>query len=142
LNKYHVKYLLIGAYAVIYYTEPRYTKDIDIWVKADKDNAQKLYRALAEFGAPLKGVKPDDFMNTNMVYQIGVPPVRIDIMMGLPQLNFERAWKKRIKTQYDRVSINIIGIDELMKAKKQAKRKQDLLDLEALNKSLHIKSPR
>ena len=142
LNKHKVKYLVIGAYAVVYYSEPRFTKDLDIWVKPDTGNTNKLYKSLKEFGAPLKGVKPDDFMNTNMVYQIGVPPVRIDIMIGLPQLNFGRAWKKRIKTQYDRVSINIIGIDELMKAKKQAKRKQDLLDLEALNKSLHIKSPR
>jgi hypothetical protein len=88
LNRFKVKYLVVGAYAVIYYTEPRFTKDIDIWVDFNEDNVGKLYQALKVFGAPLKNISIKDFMNESMVYQMGVAPVRIDIMMGLPEIKF------------------------------------------------------
>jgi len=132
LNKYKVKYLLIGAYAVIYYTEPRYTKDIDISVSADIKNAEKVYDALKKFGAPLKGIKPVDFTDKTMVYQIGVAPVRIDILPGIKAIDFESAWKKRKKIKYDDVPVNIIDIKNLIKTKKVLKRPQDILDLEKL----------
>lgn len=132
LNKYKVKYLIVGAYAVAYYTEPRFTKDVDIWVKASPENAGRLYEALKEFGAPLKDIYPEDFTNENLVYQIGVAPIRVDIIMGLPSFKFDLAWKSRARARYGNVPINIIGIKELVKSKKKIGRAQDRLDLDRL----------
>ena len=132
LNKHKVRYLIVGAYAVVYYTEPRFTKDVDILVKPDVKNANKVYKALKEFGAPLKEVAARDFTNKNMVYQIGVAPVRVDIIMGLPGIAFNSAWKNRARSKYENVSINILGVKELIKSKKKSKRLQDRLDVEKL----------
>lgn len=136
LNRFKVKYLVVGAYAVIYYTEPRFTKDIDIWVNLNEDNVGKLYQALKVFGAPFKNISIKDFMNESMVYQMGVAPVRIDIMMGLPEIKFEVAWKHRKKSKYANTPINIIGAKELIDSKKKANRDQDVLDLKKLKKAL------
>jgi len=132
LNRHKVKYMVIGAYAVTFYTEPRFTKDLDIWVDNDIANAERLHKALTSFGAPLTGISIRDFTNEKMVYQIGVAPVRIDILMGLSGLKFETAWKNRKRTDYDRVPINILGIKELIYSKKKTKRGQDILDVEKL----------
>ncbi len=135
LNTHRVRYLVVGAYAVIYYTEPRYTKDIDIWVKADKRNANRVYSALKKFGAPLQEVTPEDFTNKNMVYQVGVEPVRVDVIMGLSGITFASAWKARVRSKYGGVAINIIGRKELIKIKKKSDRPQDRIDLNSLSKS-------
>lgn len=140
LNDYRVKYLIAGGYAVMYYTEPRFTKDIDIWTKPTRLNAQKLWNALAEFGAPLEQVTLDDFCNKELIYQIGIAPNRIDIMMDIPGIEFERAWKNRKQTQYGKIPIFIIGLNQLIKAKETAGRDQDLLDsklLKSIKKRKH-----
>ena len=87
-----VRYLIVGAYAVIYYTEPRYTKDIDIWIESSSDNAQRVYQALKKFGAPLKELTLSDLTNPDLVYQIGIEPNRVDILMGMENINFTDAW--------------------------------------------------
>jgi len=132
LNRHKVKYLVIGAYAVTFYTEPRFTKDLDIWVGNDITNAERLYKALIDFGVPLKGLSAEDFTNKKMIYQIGVAPVRIDIIMGLSGLKFENAWKRCKKTNYGRIPINIMGIKDLIYSKKRTKRGQDSLDIKKL----------
>jgi len=133
LNKHRVKYLIIGAYAVVYYTEPRYTKDLDIWVEPSLKNAEKVYRALKEFGAPLQDVRVEDFTNPDLVYQIGVAPVRVDIIMSPAKIEFKEAWKNRKRVNLiEGVKVNIIGLDELIKMKKMAKRDTDKRDLKAL----------
>lgn len=132
LNRYKVKYLVVGAYAVIYYTEPRFTKDIDIWIKPDNKNASNLYQALKVFGAPLKDISIEDFVNKKLIYQIGSPPVRVDIIMGLGGLDFNCAWRGRTGSKYGGVPINILGLKELIKSKKILARKQDILDVEKL----------
>lgn len=132
LNKYKVEYIVVGAYAVIYYTEPRFTRDLDIWVKTDIENATKLYDALREFGAPLKGVAVKDFTDKRKIYQIGVAPIRVDIMMSLKGVRFERAWKNKKETKYADIPINILGIGELIASKRKFKREQDVLDLKKL----------
>ncbi len=134
LNRHRVKYLVVGAYAVIFYTEPRFTKDIDIWVEPDIKNAKKVYRALKEFGAPLKSVSVKNFTNKRLVYQIGIVPVRVDMMMGLGDIDFNFAWERRVTSKYAGVSINIIGKNELKKSKIASKRTQDLLDLGKLKR--------
>ncbi len=89
-----VKYLVIGAYAVIHYTEPKQTKDIEIWIKSDMSNAKKVFAALTEFGAPLSDIDEKLFTKKDMVYQLGVAPVRVDILMGLEGLDFDSCWRK------------------------------------------------
>src|SRR5215471_14384024 len=85
LNDYEVEYLIVGGYAVMKYTEPRYTKDLDVWVHNSSQNSVRLFHALAKFGAPLKhdGVTPETFTHEKIVYQIGVAPVRIDILTNI-----------------------------------------------------------
>ena len=87
---------------------------------------------MKQFGAPLRGVKIKDFTNRKIFYQIGVAPVRVDITMGLGGIDFNDAWKNRKRTKYGNISINILGLKELVKSKKIFKRKQDKLDLEKL----------
>jgi len=139
LNRHKARYLIVGAYAVIYYTEPRYTKDIDIWIEPEIKNARRVYRALKEFGAPLKGIKVTDFTNKNLFYQIGIEPVRVDIIMGIKDLDFDFAWKNRSITTLEGIRVNIIGINELIKSKRKMRRYFDLADIEALKFKLKLK---
>jgi hypothetical protein len=100
LNTASVKYLVIGAYAFSYYVEPRTTKDIDIWVEPTPENAQRLHQALQEFGAPLEGISEKDFCELELIYQIGVAPNRIDILMDLGSIPFKEAWKRKTTAKY------------------------------------------
>ena len=95
LNDCKVRYLVVGAHALAYHTEPRFTKDLDIWVEASPDNAQRVFKALAVFGAPLASVSVSDFAASDLIYQIGVPPCRVDVMTGISGVSFSAAWRKR-----------------------------------------------
>jgi len=130
-----IKYLIIGGYAVSFHAEPRYTKDIDLFIATDRKNAQAVYQALAEFGAPLEEVTPEDFGNTEYYYMIGAAPNRIDIMMGIPGLEFPAAWENRVKAEIDGVSIYYISRDDLLTAKRASGRDQDLMDVKALEQA-------
>lgn len=130
-----VKYLVVGAYAVMKYTEPRYTKDIDIWVEPTGENAERVFQALAEFGAPMADVTLKDFTNRELVFQIGLPPHRIDIMMGIPPLEFPAAWDRRVTAQFEEVPVDLLSRDDLLMAKKATGRPQDLLDANLLDLS-------
>jgi len=133
-NANQVKYLVIGGYALIQYAEPRYTKDLDIWISADTLNAQAVYRALREFGAPLAGLTEADFAQEGYFYQMGVPPVRVDILMGIPGVVFAKAWPRRKEVDFDGLSVSFIGREDLIAAKCAAGRPQDLLDIEQLTR--------
>ena len=137
-NAYHVRYLVVGGYAVVYYSEPRYTKDLDIWVSTDKDNAAAVFRALAAFGAPLAGLTEDDFAQEGYFYQMGVPPVRIDILMFVQGLTFEEAWRRHVETQFDGVPAKLISREDLITIKQAAGRPQDLIDVTNLSQSTQI----
>ena len=134
LNEEAVEYLIVGAHAVIYYAEPRYTRDMDIWIRPTIENAQRLWKALSRFGAPLQDVTVEDFTDKNLVYQIGIEPNRIDILMDIAGVEFEDAFKKKQQSTYDGAAIFIIGKEDLIKAKKAIARKQDLLDVERLER--------
>jgi len=116
----------------MYYTQPRYTKDIGLWLIPEFNKPEITYKALADFGAPLKNISPEDFNNKKMILQIGVAPIRIDLMMSVPGVNFKQAWKNRKRTKYGKTPIHIIGIDDLIKSKRKSGRPQDKLDLENL----------
>jgi len=129
LNEAGAKYLIVGAYAVIYHTEPRYTKDMDIWVEPTTENAQKVWNALVKFGAPLADLTLADFCNPDIVFQMGVEPNRIDIIMDIEGLRFAEAWKNHSIRQYDDQTVFVLSHDDITHAKKIAGRGQDLLDV-------------
>lgn len=131
-NREKVRYLIVGGYAVIEYTEPRYTKDLDIWVSPDKLNAKKVYKALQEFGAPLSNIGVEDFMNEQLVYQMGIPPSRIDILMGLKELRFEECWEKRFRARYGKIQTQFLSREQLITNKAAVGRPQDLIDVQHL----------
>ena len=132
LNEEQVDYLGVGAHAVIYYTEPRFTKDLDVLIRPTRANAEKAWRALKRFGAPLREITQDDFTREDMVYQIGIAPNRVDILMGLGGVSFNEAWARREHAAYGDIPVFIIGKRELIAAKKSAGRPQDLLDVQKL----------
>lgn len=133
-NDKKVRYLVIGGYAVVQYAEPRFTKDLDLWVSTDRKNAKAVYAALKEFGAPLAELTEDDFAEEGYFYQMGNPPVRVDILMGIPGVEFEKAWKKKVEISFGNLPVNFISREDLITAKEASGRPQDLLDAEALKK--------
>ncbi len=132
LNEAQARYLVVGGYAVIEYTEPRYTKDLDIWISADRKNAEAVYSALKQFGAPLVDITIDDFTDQGVVYHMGRPPSRIDVLMGLKGLNFEDSWANRCQADYDEIPVQMISPADLVINKRLAGRPQDLIDVENL----------
>jgi predicted nucleotidyltransferase len=135
-EEHDVSYLIIGGYAVAKYSEPRFTKDIDILISIDSVNAKKVYEALKEFGAPLENLSPDDFSKEGYFYQMGRDPLRIDIMMSIPGVEFGGAWAKRETVDLDGINVNFISLADLIKAKEAGGRPQDMIDLENLKRSL------
>lgn len=131
-NENQVKYLIIGGYAVSEYAEPRYTKDLDFWIEASEENGEKVYQSLKDFKAPLFDLKPADFSQKGSFYQMGRPPVRIDILMSIEGMSFENAWENRQPIDFFGVQANFISLDDLIQSKKLAGRPQDLVDVDSL----------
>jgi len=132
LNDAGARYLVVGAYAVIFHTEPRYTKDLDVWVDPTPENAAKVWNALAEFGAPLADVTMGDLCDPALVYQVGVAPNRFDVLMAVEGLAFSEAWDRRVTSTYAGQLVHILGLDDVIRAKTAAGRPQDLIDLKSL----------
>ena len=130
----HVEYLIVGGYAFGKYAEPRYTKDMDLWVNPTKKNARLVWGSLVEFGAPLRasGVTENTFCDPESIYQIGVAPVRIDIIMSLEGVTFEKAWSRRVESNFGGVTAAFISLDDLILVKELAGRPQDLADVKTL----------
>jgi predicted nucleotidyltransferase len=132
-NVNHVKYLVIGGYALVQYAEPRYTKDLDIWISVDQENATAVFKSLKEFGAPLAEMTEVDFSQEGYFYQMGLPPVRVDILMGIPGLTFDKAWQRRVEVDFDGLLVKFISREDLITSKKASGRPQDLIDAELLS---------
>ena len=135
LNGCGAKYLVVGGYAVMLYTEPRYTKDLDIWVECTPDNALRVYRALAGFGAPLAGIRPEDFAVPDLIYQLGVPPSRVDILTSISGVDFEEAWRRRTEAEFGNIQTMFIGLGDLIANKRTTGRTTDLADCERLQEA-------
>jgi hypothetical protein len=138
LNAHSVKYLVVGAYAVSVHAQPRATKDLDIWVKPDLENAKAIYAALREFGAPLEGLTIADFAERGPFFHMGREPVAVDILTELLGVEFDAAWERRVQDVIDAVrglEANFISRDDLMAAKLASGRPQDMADLDALRKA-------
>lgn len=136
LNDAGAEYLVVGGLAVIVHTEPRYTKDIDIWINNSRINAERVYRALGEFGVPLIDVTVEDFTTDDLVYQIGVEPTRIDILMGLEEMDFVDCWARRVPETVEGVNMNVISIRDLIENKERTARPQDMIDAANLRAKL------
>ena len=130
-NEHGVKYLVVGGFAVMLYSEPRYTKDLDIWVEVSAENASRVFAALRDFGAPLEGITERDFTEEGF-YQVGRPPGRIDVMMTLDGVDFDTAWENRTSDKFRGVPVNFIGKEDLIHNKELAGRHQDLADIEKI----------
>lgn len=124
--------MIIGGYAVIQYAEPRYTKDLDLWISTDVANASAVYGALKEFGAPLARLTKKDFAEDGYFYQMGIPPVRVDILMGIPGVEFTQAWDRRVEIDFEGLLVSFISREDLILAKRASGRPQDLIDAVSL----------
>lgn len=135
LAKHKVRYLVVGGYAVMKYTEPRFTKDLDLWTAIDERNSEAVFAALKEFGAPLKDLTPADFRQEGYFYQMGNPPLRLDVMMSLPGVTFETAWANREEVRLGGIVIPFIAKADLIKTKEASGRDQDRIDIKKLKKA-------
>jgi hypothetical protein len=132
LNKYKVRYCIIGAFALAFHARPRYTKDIDILVEASADNAKKIIEVLDEFGFGSLNLTIEDLIAEGNIIQLGYEPVRIDIMTSIKGLDFSEVWRQHVIGPYGRQTVNYIDRQNLIKSKKLSGRIQDKADLELL----------
>ncbi len=135
-NAHGVEYLVVGGWAVSFYSEPRSTKDIDLFIRSGDQNSEAVFRALAEFGAPLEGVTSADFRdNPICVFQVGSSPVRADILQSIDGVDFDEAWRNRVELSLDGIVVHVISAEHLIKNKMTSGRLQDLADVEAIREA-------
>jgi hypothetical protein len=131
-NVHNVEYLVVGGYALAFHGAPRFTGDIDLLVKADRENAKRILAALADFGFGSLELSEDDFALPQKVIQLGVPPIRIDIMTSLSGVSWEKAASGKVQGKYGDVTVYFIGKNDFVTNKRTLGRKKDLADIEAL----------
>lgn len=129
-----VDYLLIGAHAMAVHGCPRATGDIDFWVRATPENSRRVHRALTSFGAPTGEITPDYFAKDGPGFQVGLPPLRIDILTKISGVDFEEAWPSRLSHDEEGIPVSVIGRDDLLANKKASGRPKDLSDVRMLEK--------
>ena len=127
-----VRFLIVGAYALAHHGRPRATGDLDVWVQPDAANARRMMTALQVFGAPLTDIVEQDFARPGAVFQIGVPPRRVDILTDLTGITFEEAWPQRERGSFGALQVDFLGREALIRNKRATGRKQDLADIEDL----------
>ena len=132
LNKAGVDYILVGGWAVNLYGYIRATVDLDVWILADADNAKKVYSAVAEFGAPVSEMKPEEFAEYGMIFQIGVAPCRVDIISKISGVSYADAVTRAVPKTIDGIPVRIISLEDLIANKKASGRAKDLADVEVL----------
>jgi predicted nucleotidyltransferase len=135
LNEFEVRYLIVGGYAIMKYTEPRYTKDLDVWVDNSAENSIRVFEALKRFGAPLESdqITPATFTRRELTYQIGIAPVRIDILTQITGVEFSAAWENRVSGTVFGIPVHFISLDHLIANKQATGRSSDLEQLKHLS---------
>ncbi|QEG22030.1 nucleotidyltransferase [Mariniblastus fucicola] len=128
-----IDFLLVGAYAVAAHGHPRATGDLDLWVRPSSETAPRVYRVLAEFGAPPHDLTIDDLAKPGMVFQIGVEPSRIDILTAISGVDFDQAWGNRLSIEIDGIELCVIGRDDLIVNIRACGRPKDIADAETLD---------
>jgi hypothetical protein len=140
-----VKYLVVDGFAVIYHAQPRFTKDMDLFIKAQPENAKAIFAALASFGAPLEGITPEDFTDCNSFFRFGREPRGFDILPSLPGVDFDAAWDRRVEVVVDPATglkANFISADDLIASKLASGRPRDLADVDDIRKAADSRIPR
>jgi uncharacterized nucleotidyltransferase DUF6036 len=131
-NAHDVEYIVVGAHALAAHGHVRATKDLDVWVRPTAENASRVLRALAAFGAPLQDLHDEDLAGPGLIFQLGVPPVRIDIITSIDGVEFPPAWADRIEVNLDGLRVPVLSRQHLMVNKRATGRLQDLADVERL----------
>jgi hypothetical protein len=131
-NVHHVECLIVGGYALAFHGVPRFTGDLDIFVKPDAANAQLILTALAAFGFASVGLTPSDFERPDQVVQLGVPPVRIDLITSITGVSWDEAWAGRVTGRYGDMPVSYIGREQFVANKRATGRTKDVADLEVL----------
>jgi hypothetical protein len=131
----NVEFLVVGGYAMAVHRLPRATKDLDLWVKPSADNASRVLKALDVFGAPRHGLTETDLQTAGTIYQVGVPPNRVDLITVVDGVRFEDAWRDRASVEIEGLTIPVIGRVQLILNKRTVGRPQDLLDADLLESS-------
>lgn len=131
-----VEFVIVGAYALALHGVPRFTGDLDVFVRPSADNAQRVWKALVRFGAPVEaaGVQPSDFATLGIVYQIGLPPARIDVLTEISGVSFDEAWASREIAELDESSVSFLGREAFLRNKRAAGRPKDIADAERLKR--------
>jgi hypothetical protein len=128
-----VRFLVVGAYALALHGRPRATGDLDVWVEPSPENARRVMQALAAFGAPLAQIAEADFARAGVIYQIGVPPGRIDILTDLTGLTFAEAWPDRLRRPFGDIEVDFIGRAAFLRNKRATGRPKDLGDIDGMD---------
>ena len=132
LNSAGAEFLVVGGYALAVHGHPRFTKDLDVWVRADLDNGPKVWQALHAFGAPMGSLALQDLTAPGIVFQMGIPPNRVDVLTGIDAVTFQEAWVNRVESRYGDQPVGIIGLAELIRNKLATGRPQDAVDADVL----------
>jgi hypothetical protein len=127
-------FLVIGAHALAVHGRPRATGDLDLWVRPTPENAERVWGALAGFGAPLDAISPGDLTEPGLVFQIGVSPNRIDLLTSVTGLTFQEAWERRVPVPIGGLRIPVLSREDLIRNKKAVGRPRDLADVAELEK--------
>jgi len=131
-NEHEIEYIIVGAYALAYHGAPRFTGDIDLYVRPTEDNAGRIIKALDSFGFGSSGLKASDFQQPDQVVQLGVPPVRVDLITSITGVSWQQADDGKVAGKYGDVDVHYLGIRQYADNKRATGRKKDLADLEAL----------
>jgi len=129
-----VRFLLVGAYAMGVHGYPRATGDIDIWVEPSEENSSRVYRALAQFGAPLQEIDETTFVKPGIVFQIGVVPRRIDVISTITGVAFDQAYRNRQMVEIDGLAVPVLSLEDLIQNKRATGRDKDRIDAQQLQK--------
>jgi len=130
-----VKYLIVGGYAVALHAQPRATKDLDLFIRQDAENARAVFAALVQFGAPVLNLKPEDLVEAGSFFRIGIAPLMIEIFSGIDGIEFDHAWQNRVEVLIDESSglkASFISCSDLIQSKLASGRPQDIADVEAI----------
>lgn len=131
-QSHHVEFLIVGAHALAFYGWPRYTKDVDLWVRRTPENAGKIAAAIREFGLTLDESATKALIEDRKIIRLGAPPNMVDVLNFLDGASFDEAWERRKEGQLDDLKVHFISVSDLRASKEAAGREQDLADLKRL----------
>lgn len=129
-----VEYLVVGAHALAAHGHVRATGDLDVWIRPEPGNAQRVLEALKAFGAPLQDLSAADLSRAGTVFQIGVAPIRIDVLTSIDGITFDEAWPERLVAKFADLGVPVLSVAHLAKNKRTVGRMQDLADVEWLER--------